>query len=86
MLSAFVQVVHVVLLFNNHLFVVFLIFQLQVDLNTDTAVVLGQGNVSLDLARMLLTPIDILAVSSDPFTQSIGLIENSNNSLVKSCI
>ena len=86
MLSAFVQVVHVVLLFNNHLFVVFLIFQLQVDLNTDTAVVLGQGNVSLDLARMLLTPIDILAVSSDPFTQSIGLIKNSNNSLVKSCI
>jgi len=75
-----------VLLFNNHLFVVFLIFQLQVDLNTDTAVVLGQGNVSLDLARMLLTPIDILAVSSDPFTQSIGLIKNSNNSLVKGCI
>lgn len=39
------------------------ILQLQVDLDTDTAVVFGHGNVALDLARMLLTPLDILAVS-----------------------
>ena len=37
--------------------------QLKVDLtNTDTAVVFGQGNVALDVARILLTPIDILRV------------------------
>jgi adrenodoxin-NADP+ reductase len=34
---------------------------LQPDLdNTDTAVVVGQGNVALDIARMLLSPIDEL--------------------------
>ena len=36
--------------------------QLPVSLDTDTAVVLGHGNVALDVARILLTPIDILAV------------------------
>lgn len=30
------------------------------DLDTDTAVVLGQGNVAIDVARILLTPVDIL--------------------------
>jgi len=41
-----------------------LLFQLKVDLTgTDTAVVFGQGNVALDTARILLTPIDILKVS-----------------------
>ena len=30
--------------------------------STDTAVVFGQGNVALDVARILLTPIDILKV------------------------
>uniref|UniRef100_A0A8C4N4S2 NADPH:adrenodoxin oxidoreductase, mitochondrial n=1 Tax=Eptatretus burgeri TaxID=7764 RepID=A0A8C4N4S2_EPTBU len=30
------------------------------DLNVETAVVLGQGNVALDLARILLTPVDLL--------------------------
>lgn len=33
----------------------------QVNLDTDTAVVLGHGNVALDVARILLTPVDILA-------------------------
>ena len=37
-------------------------FQLVPDLDTDVAVVLGQGNVALDVARVLLTPIDILKV------------------------
>lgn len=34
---------------------------LQPDLSGDTAVVLGQGNVALDCARILLSPIDALA-------------------------
>ena len=39
--------------------------QLRVDLTrTDTAVVLGQGNVALDVARVLLTPIDLLMVGT----------------------
>ncbi|XP_047992423.1 NADPH:adrenodoxin oxidoreductase, mitochondrial [Leguminivora glycinivorella] len=33
---------------------------LQVDLSNDTAAVLGQGNVALDVARILLSPIDKL--------------------------
>ena len=41
----------------------FVFFQLQVDLDTDTAIVLGMGNVALDVARILLMPIDLLAVS-----------------------
>lgn len=35
---------------------------LAVDLNTDCAIVLGQGNVALDVARVLLSPIDVLKV------------------------
>ena len=38
--------------------------QLNPDLTGDTALVLGHGNVALDVARMLLTPIDILKVKS----------------------
>ncbi|KAL4239315.1 hypothetical protein ACF0H5_000132 [Mactra antiquata] len=34
---------------------------LDIDLDTDVAVILGVGNVALDVARILLTPIDILA-------------------------
>ncbi|KAL5018567.1 hypothetical protein ScPMuIL_004289 [Solemya velum] len=34
---------------------------LEVDLDTDNVVVLGHGNVALDVARVLLTPIDSLA-------------------------
>lgn len=37
--------------------------QLAPDLNCDTAVILGQGNVALDVARILLTPPDHLEVS-----------------------
>lgn len=33
---------------------------LQIDLSCETAVVLGQGNVALDVARILLSPIDEL--------------------------
>ena len=32
------------------------------DLSGDVAVVLGHGNVALDVARMLLTPVDLLKV------------------------
>ncbi|KAM8889153.1 NADPH:adrenodoxin oxidoreductase, mitochondrial [Synchiropus picturatus] len=34
--------------------------QLSPDLSCETAVILGQGNVALDVARILLSPIDIL--------------------------
>uniref|UniRef100_A0A3P9HFF7 NADPH:adrenodoxin oxidoreductase, mitochondrial n=1 Tax=Oryzias latipes TaxID=8090 RepID=A0A3P9HFF7_ORYLA len=34
--------------------------ELDPDLSCDTAVVLGQGNVALDVARILLSPLDIL--------------------------
>ncbi len=38
---------------------------LKVDLaRSDTAVVVGIGNVALDVARILLTPVDALSVSS----------------------
>jgi hypothetical protein len=33
---------------------------LHINLDTETVVVVGVGNVSLDLARMILTPIDVL--------------------------
>ena len=36
--------------------------KLNPDLSGDVAVVLGQGNVALDVARMLLTPVDLLKV------------------------
>lgn len=40
------------------------IFQLQVDLSHSKCLaILGQGNVALDIARLLLMPIDDLAVS-----------------------
>lgn len=38
---------------------------LAVSLDTDTAVVLGQGNVAVDVARILLTPVDELMVRSN---------------------
>lgn len=40
----------------------FFFFKLQVNLNCESAVVLGHGNVALDVARILLTPISILEV------------------------
>ena len=41
------------------------LFLMQLDpmMDTDTAVVIGHGNVALDIARILLTPLDILKVS-----------------------
>lgn len=45
----------------SHLFDFFL--QLSPDLSCETAVILGQGNVALDVARILLAPIDILKAS-----------------------
>ena len=46
-------------MFVNFLF----LFQLDIDLsNTDTVCVLGHGNVALDVARILLSPLDLLKV------------------------
>lgn len=39
------------------------LLQLMPDLSCDTAVILGQGNVALDVARILLTPPEHLEVS-----------------------
>lgn len=36
---------------------------LQVDLGVESVVVVGQGNVAVDVARILLTPVDYLRVS-----------------------
>lgn len=36
--------------------------QLCPDLSSETAVILGQGNVALDVARILLSPVDMLKV------------------------
>lgn len=38
--------------------------QLSPDLSCETAVILGQGNVALDVARILLSPLDVLKVSN----------------------
>ena len=35
---------------------------LKFNLDVETAVIIGQGNVALDIARILLTPIDLLKV------------------------
>ncbi|XP_074649516.1 NADPH:adrenodoxin oxidoreductase, mitochondrial-like [Tubulanus polymorphus] len=43
---------------------------------TDSAVILGQGNVALDVARILLTPIDILA-KTDISQHALEVLEKS---------
>ena len=35
---------------------------LNIDFDTETAVIIGHGNVAIDTARILLTPVDILKV------------------------
>ena len=42
----------------------------------DTAVVVGVGNVALDVARMLLTPLDVLA-KTDMTEQALELLKTS---------
>lgn len=37
---------------------------IQVDLNAEHAVIVGQGNVALDVARILLKPVDELRVGT----------------------
>ena len=39
------------------------LLQLAPDLSCDTAVVVGQGNVALDVARILLAPVELLQVT-----------------------
>jgi hypothetical protein len=40
----------------------FFLFQLEVNFDTERAAVIGHGNVAVDVARILLTPIDLLKV------------------------
>ncbi|KAJ8399742.1 hypothetical protein AAFF_G00408470 [Aldrovandia affinis] len=49
---------------------------LQPDLSSETAVVLGQGNVALDVARILLSPLDILK-KTDITVQSLEALAAS---------
>lgn len=45
---------------------------IKVDLNVEHAVIIGQGNVALDVARILLTPVDELRVGTvDVFSYSL---------------
>ncbi|MGH0147208.1 UNVERIFIED_CONTAM: hypothetical protein FKN15_052790 [Acipenser sinensis] len=41
---------------------------LKPDLSAETAVILGQGNVALDVARILLSPLELLKVGQSSFT------------------
>jgi len=44
---------------------------IKVDLDVEHAVIVGQGNVALDVARILLTPVDELRVGTvDVFNHS----------------
>lgn len=52
--------------------------QLHLDLSCDTAVVLGQGNVALDVARILLSPLDLLKVTTPQ--------KNTNNNSLQKLI
>lgn len=54
---------------------VFLSLQLKPDLSCETALILGHGNVALDVARILLSPLHLLRVShgGDPHCEgSLG--------------
>ena len=43
--------------------IILFVIQLQPDLSSESCVILGQGNVALDIARLLLMPLQELAVS-----------------------
>ncbi|CAH2068487.1 unnamed protein product, partial [Iphiclides podalirius] len=53
---------------------------LKVDLSGSTAAILGQGNVALDVARILLTPIDILR-KTDITEHALSTLAESKNSI-----
>lgn len=42
------------------------------DLDTENVVILGQGNVALDVARILLTPISVLKVGNSISAQVLS--------------
>ncbi|ROI82017.1 NADPH:adrenodoxin oxidoreductase, mitochondrial [Anabarilius grahami] len=47
------------------------------DLSSETAVILGQGNVALDVARILLSPLDLLK-ETDITQNSLAALAGSN--------
>lgn len=51
---------------------------LEPDLSAETAVILGQGNVALDVARILLSPIELL--------EKTDICEHALGALRKSCV
>ena len=62
-LFCFVFTFHV-FIFRSQFLSIIISIQLSPDLNCETAVILGQGNVALDVARILLAPTDILKVGN----------------------
>jgi len=59
---------------------------IQVDLDVEHAVIVGQGNVALDVARILLTPVDELRVGTvDVFSYNYINI-NDNYLFYNNCI
>lgn len=52
---------------------------IKVDLNAEHAVIVGQGNVALDIARILLTPIDKLRVGT---VNDCNIALNYRNSVI----
>ncbi|CAH0387068.1 unnamed protein product [Bemisia tabaci] len=50
--------------------------ELDVNLDTETAVILGQGNVAVDIARILLSPVDILK-STDITSRALDTLSRS---------
>lgn len=59
----FFTFVHV-FIFKSQFLSIIISIKLSPDLNCETAVILGQGNVALDVARILLAPTDILKVGN----------------------
>lgn len=53
-----------VFIFKSQFLSMIISIKLSPDLNCETAVILGQGNVALDVARILLAPTDILKVGN----------------------
>lgn len=58
---------------------------LKFNLDTEEAVVLGQGNVAIDIARILLTPIDKLKVYLKPSINIFVKIYLNNLHAINHC-
>ena len=67
-------------------------FQLNPDLSGEKAIIVGQGNVALDVARILLTPADMLKVCMllmyakfDQYTKDLEILLNLHYRTILTC-